>query len=198
MNSIDLIKQTFITAIETQKLALETLPGVIHQAAKVMAEGLKAGNKILSCGNGGSASDAQHFSAEMLNRFLMERQPLPAIALTTDTSTLTAIANDYTYTKIFSKQISALGKTGDVLLAISTSGNSENIIEAILMAQANGLNVIALTGGTGGKIATILNSQTDIEIRVPAKLPPRIQETHILIIHCLCDLIEQQLFGATS
>lgn len=192
---LERIRKNFTDNIETKQRALATLPPLIAQAATVMVETLKAGGKILSCGNGGSASDAQHFSAEMLNRFLMERNPLPALALTTDTSTITAIANDYAYTKIFSKQINALGNKGDVLLAISTSGNSKNVCEAIKAAHAQNLSVVALTGGTGGNMATMLNIERDVEIRVPAHHTPCIQETHILIIHCLCDLIEYQLFG---
>jgi len=158
-----------------------------------MAECVRDGHKILSCGNGGSAGDAQHFSSELLNRFEMERPPLPAMALTTDSSTLTAIANDYSYDDIFAKQIKALGETGDVLLAISTSGNSSNVVRAIDAAQDRGMTIIALTGHDGGEIAPAL-LDADIEIRVPSDRTARIQEVHLLVIHCLCDVIDRSLF----
>jgi D-sedoheptulose 7-phosphate isomerase len=151
-------------------------------------------HKVLSCGNGGSAADAQHFSSEMLNRFEMERPGLPAIALTTDSSTITSIANDYQFEDIFSKQIRALGQPGDILLAISTSGNSTNIINAIQAAHDRDMVVVALNGRDGGMISDLLINQ-DVEIRVPAMSTARIQEVHILIIHCLCDLIDHQLLG---
>ena len=160
-----------------------------------MAQCLRDGHKILSCGNGGSAGDAQHFSSELLNRFEMERPPLPAIALTTDSSTLTSIANDYSYDDIFAKQIKALGAAGDLLLAISTSGNSSNVIRAIDAAQDRGMTVVALTGHDGGEMAPAL-IDSDIEIRVPSDRTARIQEVHLLIIHCLCDVIDQSLFPA--
>ena len=150
---------------------------------------------MLSCGNGGSAGDAQHFSSELLNRFERERPSLPAIALTTDSSTITSIANDYSYNEIFSKQIRALGQPGDVLLAISTSGNSANIIQAIQAAHDREMIVVALTGRDGGDMASLLLPE-DVEIRVPAKVTARIQEVHLLAIHCLCDLIDSQLFGS--
>lgn len=158
-----------------------------------MAECVRDGHKILSCGNGGSAGDAQHFSSELLNRFEMERPPLPAMALTTDSSTLTAIANDYSYDDIFAKQIKALGETGDALLAISTSGNSANVVRAIDAAQDRGMTVIALTGQDGGEMAPAL-IDTDIEVRVPSDRTARIQEVHLLVIHCLCDVIDRSLF----
>ncbi len=149
----------------------------------------------MSCGNGGSAADAQHFSGEMLGRFEMERPGLPAVALTTDTSTLTAIANDYQYAGIFSRQVRALGQAGDVLLAISTSGNSENVLRAVNTAHERDIRVVALTGGNGGTIAQALDPE-DIEIRVPAQRTARIQEVHILIIHSLCDLVDAELLGS--
>ena len=149
----------------------------------------------MPCGNGGSAGDAQHFSSELLNRFERERPSLPAIALTTDTSTITSIANDYSYNEIFSKQIRALGQPGDVLLAISTSGNSANIIQAIQAAHDREMIVVALTGRDGGGMASLLLPE-DVEIRVPANVTARIQEVHLLAIHCLCDLIDSQLFGS--
>lgn len=191
--TIECISQHFHDSIQTKLLALEKLAGTINQAGEAMAKCLKAGHKILSCGNGGSASDAMHFSAELLNRFVKERPSLPAIALTADTATITAIANDYDYSQVFAKQISSLGQPGDILLAISTSGNSPNIIAAIDAAHAKNLKVITLTGNDGGKISPLLYNQ-DLELRVPAKVTMRIQETHLLIIHCLCDLIDNSLF----
>jgi D-sedoheptulose 7-phosphate isomerase len=194
MNDLDRIKQHFALSIETKQKALESLPDSIAAAASVMIRALRAGNKILSCGNGGSAGDAQHFSSELLNRFEMERPGLPAMALTTDSSTLTSIANDYAYREIFSKQVLALGRKGDVLLAISTSGNSDNVAAAILAAHERQMPTIALTGKDGGEIAGILN-EGDVEIRVPSDSTARVQESHLVVIHCLCDLIDQHLFG---
>jgi D-sedoheptulose 7-phosphate isomerase len=159
-----------------------------------MVQCLLAEGKILSCGNGGSAGDAQHFSSEMLNRFERERPALPAIALSTDTSTLTSIANDYSYEEIFAKQLRALGRQGDILLAISTSGNSGNVLEAIKVAQQRGLKVVGLTGRDGGRMRELLRSE-DVEICVPSTVTARIQEVHLLVIHCLCDLIDTHLFG---
>jgi len=188
------IQQHFTDSIQTKMAAADVLGTVIVQASEVMVRSLLEGHKILSCGNGGSAADAQHFSAELINRFEMERPSLPAIALTTDTSTLTSIANDYSYDEVFAKQIRALGQNGDILLAISTSGNSNSVVHAVQAAHDRGMIVIALTGREGGAMAAILNPD-DIEIRVPAQNTARIQETHLLVIHCLCDLIDQQLFG---
>jgi len=167
---------------------------VIEQASDSMVQALLSGGKILSCGNGGSAGDAQHFSSELLNRFERERPSLPAIALTTDSSTVTSIANDYSYNEVFSKQIRALGNAGDVLLAISTSGNSANVVQAIQAAHDREMRVVALTGRNGGDMASLLLPD-DIEIRVPSMVTARIQEVHLLAIHCLCDLIDWQLFG---
>jgi D-sedoheptulose 7-phosphate isomerase len=150
--------------------------------------------KILTCGNGGSAGDAQHFSSELLNRFEQERSGLPALALTTDSSTLTSIANDISFNQIFARQIQALGHPGDLLLAITTSGKSPNILAAVDAAHEKELTVIALTGRDGGDLATHLYA-TDVEIRVPSDSTARIQEVHLLTIHCLCDLIDRQLFG---
>lgn len=190
----DNIKNIFTASIETKQQAMAELAEPISAAVELMVARLKAGNKILSCGNGGSAADAQHLSAELLCRFEMERPSLPAIALTTDTSTLTAISNDYHYDQIFAKQLSSLGNKGDILVAISTSGNSGNVIEAIKMAHQRDASVIALTGRDGGKMATLLKDD-DIEIRVPSDVTARIQEVHLLSIHCFCDQIDQQMFG---
>jgi D-sedoheptulose 7-phosphate isomerase len=162
-----------------------------------MCDALLDDGKILSCGNGGSAGDAQHFSSELLNRFEMERPGLPAVALTTDTSTLTSIANDYSYEDIFGKQIRALGRPNDVLLAISTSGNSENVCRAIVAAHDRGMRIVALTGRDGGRMAGLLKDD-DVEIRVPATRTARIQEVHLVVIHCLCDLIDMTLLGASG
>jgi len=184
----------FGASIETKTLAAEELPPYIERAGSVMVNALLNGGKILTCGNGGSAGDAQHFSSELLNRFERERPSLPAIALTTDSSTVTSIANDYSYNEIFSKQIRALGNAGDVLLAISTSGNSANVVQAIQAAHERDMTVVALTGKDGGHMASLLTAD-DVEIRVPAFVTARIQEVHLLVIHCLCDMIDCSLFG---
>lgn len=194
MDILTRIKEHFNNSIQTKIVAADVLPEAIAEASQVMVQCLLDNHKILSCGNGGSAGDAQHFSSEMLNRFERDRPGLPAVALTTDTSTLTSIANDYHYQDIFSKQIRALGQAGDVLLAISTSGNSPNILQAITAAQDRAMHIIALTGRDGGELANLL-SNDDVLICVPAQSTARIQETHLLIIHCLCDLIDCQLFG---
>lgn len=187
------VKHIFNDSIQTQITAADTLSDVIAKAAQLMVDALLSNHKILCCGNGGSAADAQHFSAEMLNRYEAERPSLPAIALTTDTSTITAIANDYHYNEIFSKQIKALGQPGDILLALSTSGHSKSVIEAIVAAHHRQLRIIALTGRDGGDIPPLLTSD-DVEIRVPSESTARIQETHGIVIHCLCDIIDKQLF----
>jgi D-sedoheptulose 7-phosphate isomerase len=188
------IQAHFNASIETKAKSRDTLSETIEEGGRIMLESLLKEGKILVCGNGGSAADAQHFSAEMLNRFERERPSLPAISLSTDTSTLTSIGNDYSYSEVFSKQVRALGRTGDVLLVISTSGNSDNILTAIQAAHDREMQVVALTGKNGGKIPSVLKP-TDLEIRVPSGSTPRIQETHILIIHCLCDYIDCMLFG---
>lgn len=190
---IENIKANFTESIQTKIAAAETLPEVIVDAAQMMVNALIRGNKILSCGNGGSAGDAQHFSSEMLNRFERERPALPAIALTTDTGTLTSIANDYSYDEVFSKQVRALGQPGDVLLAISTSGNSRNVINAMEAALSRDMTIVALTGKDGGEMAGFLSDQ-DVEIRVPSSRTARIQEVHLLVIHNLCACIDDQLF----
>lgn len=194
MNLLEQIEKNFNDSISTKQNALGILQNPIALAAQHITYCLLAGGKIMACGNGGSAGDAQHFSSEMLNRFEMERPGLPAMALTTDTSTITSIANDYSYELIFSRQVQALGQSGDTLLAISTSGNSGNVVKAIDEAHNKGITVIALTGKSGGEIASRLNGD-DIEIRVPSESTARIQEVHLLTIHCLCDLIDHQLLG---
>ncbi|MEY3660474.1 MAG: hypothetical protein RLZZ169_1299 [Pseudomonadota bacterium] len=188
------VTELFRASLETKQKAMAVLPDRIAAAAGVMVNSLLADGKILACGNGGSAGDSQHFSSEMLNRFERERPALPAIALSTDTSTLTSIANDYSYEEIFSKQVRALGHAGDVLLAITTSGNSRNVLEAVKVAQQRQLRVVALTGRDGGALRGLLQSG-DVEICVPSSVTARIQEVHLLVIHCLCDLIDNQLFG---
>ena len=193
-NPIDRIKTHMLESAEVKRLAAEYLGPLIATAGDAMVQCLIANNKILACGNGGSAGDAQHFSSEMLNRYERERPSLPAIALTTDTSTLTSIANDYSYAEIFAKQIKGLGQAGDILLAISTSGHSLNVLRAIETAHDRQMTVVALTGKDGGAIAELLKPG-DIEIRVPSDRTARIQEVHLLIIHCLCDMIDQSLFG---
>ena len=185
------VKQNFEASIQTKQRAMDALSPSIVRAAEMICQSLDKGGKVLSCGNGGSAGDAQHFSSEMLNRFDIERPGLAAIALTTDSSTLTSIANDYDYSRVFSRQVEALGNDNDVLLAISTSGNSESVLEAVKTAQAQQLGVIALSGHNGGELSALLNDQ-DIEICVPANSTARIQEVHLLVIHCICDLIDQQ------
>ncbi|MAR01154.1 MAG: phosphoheptose isomerase [Oceanospirillaceae bacterium] len=190
----DRIISHFGASIETKTYAAEVLPPFIEHAAQIMVNCLIRENKILTCGNGGSAGDAQHFSSELLNRFERERPGLPAIALTTDSSTITSIANDYSYNEIFSKQIRALGNAGDVLLAISTSGNSANVVQAIQAAHERDMIVVALSGKDGGDMRAVL-TDNDVEIRVPSKSTARIQEVHLLVIHCLCDLIDHSLFG---
>lgn len=192
--SVERIRGLFAESMEVKAAAAEALPETIVAAGERMVNSLLNGGKILSCGNGGSAGDAQHFSSELLNRFERERPELPGIALTTDSSTLTSIANDYSYNQIFSKQIRALGQQGDVLLAISTSGNSANVIQAIQAAHEKGMTIVAMTGRDGGEMARLYDA-SDVEIRVPANSTARIQEIHLVIIHCLCDFIDQTLFG---
>ncbi len=194
MSLEDRITELFEASIEAKVDARSTLPGVIAQAGEAMVQCLLKDGKILTCGNGGSAGDAQHFSSELLNRFERERPALPSIALTTDSSTITSIANDYSYNEIFSKQIRALGQPNDALLAITTSGNSANIVQAVQAAHDRDMKVIAMTGKDGGDVARLLHPE-DIEIRVPSNSTARIQEVHLLIIHSLCDLIDGQLFG---
>ena len=189
------VNQQFQDSAETKLKAADALSGPIAQGIDCMVQSLLANGKILACGNGGSAADAQHFSGELLNRFERERPPLAAIALTTDTSTLTAIANDYSYEEIFSKQVSALGSPGDVLLAISTSGNSKNVMRAIDVAHERDMRVVAMTGRDGGQMAKMLHAD-DVHICVPSSKTGRIQEVHLLTLHCLCDGIDFMLMGA--
>jgi len=174
--------------------ALDALQSPIARAIELMADALKSGGKVLSCGNGGSAGDAQHFSAELLGRFERERPPLAAVALSTDTSTLTAIANDYSYEQVFEKQVRALGRRGDVLLAISTSGGSPNVLAAVKAARELGMAVVALTGRSGGKTLALLGPG-DAHVCVPHERTARIQEVHLLVLHCLCDGIDYRLYG---
>lgn len=195
MSDLQRILKHFEDSIEVKRESMATLGNAIAIATESMTAALHGGGKILSCGNGGSAGDAQHFSAELLNRFERERPGLPAVALTTDSSTLTAIANDYDYEQIFSKQILALGNANDCLLAISTSGNSPNVVAAVHAAHEKGMCVVALTGCDGGSIAQVLNADADIEIRVPSTRTARVQEVHLVVIHCLCDGIDQAILG---
>ncbi len=193
-NIIDRIRNSFSDSIQTKINAADSILPNVGVACDIVVQALLNGNKILSCGNGGSACDALHFSSEMLNRFKHERPSLPAIALTADIAAITSIANDYSYNEIFAKQIRGLGQRGDVLLAISTSGNSPSVLQAIKAAHDREMSVIALTGYDGGKIPALL-SEHDIEVRVPANETARIQETHLLVIHCICDIVDYQLFG---
>lgn len=185
----DRVEQHFSDSIATKEASRSLTPDILR-AGTLLSKCLHSGGKILSCGNGGSAADAQHFSSELLGRFESERSGLPAIALTTDSSTMTAVGNDYGFDHVFERQVSALGRAGDALLAISTSGNSKNVIRAIIAAHENAMNIIALTGRDGGRMAALLKP-TDIELRVPSDRTVRIQEVHLLLIHTLCDLIDQ-------
>ena len=197
-DSVDLltrIRRQFDDSARLKLKAHDALAEPIARATEIMVKCLLANGKILACGNGGSAADAQHFSAELLNRFERERPGLAAIALTTDTSTLTAIANDYEYEQVFSKQLSALGQAGDVLLGISTSGNSKNVARAVSAAHEREMRVVALTGRGGGEIGNLLASE-DVHICVPHSQTARIQEVHLLTLHCLCDGIDCMLLGA--
>jgi D-sedoheptulose 7-phosphate isomerase len=183
----------FAESAQLKLAAAATMAAPIARAAELFVEVLRGGGKILSCGNGGSAADAQHFAAELLNRFEIERAPLPAIALAMDSSTMTSIGNDYSYQQVFSKPLRALGRKGDALFAISTSGNSGNVIEAIQVARELGMRTVALTGNGGGKIAGLLRAD-DVHLCVPHQRTIRIQEVHLLCLHCLCDAIDTLLF----
>lgn len=188
------VKREFAESLEVNRRSADALAVPIAEAAALMLECLGAGGKILACGNGGSAADAQHFASELLNRFETERASLPAIALTTDSSTLTSIANDRSYEEVFSRQVGGLGRPGDVLLAISTSGASPNVTNAVRAAHQAGMRVVALTGRDGGAVSRTLE-EADIELRAPHSRTARIQEIHLLAIHCLCRLLDDS-YGA--
>ena len=194
MEPLQRIKRQFSENVQVTQRCAEVLAPAIGRAADIMTRCLLRERKILVCGNGGSAADAQHFSSEMLNRFEMERPGLPAIALTTDTSTLTSVANDLHFNEVFARQVRAVGQAGDVLLAITTSGRSANILHAIAAAHERELGVVVLTGRDGGDVSGALGAE-DVEIRVDAFSTSRIQEVHTLVLHCLCDIIDCQLLG---
>ncbi len=185
--------QHFLDSIEVQQVAAKELPVIVAIAVLAMVESLNAGGKIMACGNGGSAADAQHFAAELMGRFERERRELAAVALTTDTSILTAVGNDYSYDQVFSKQVRGLGKSGDILLAITTSGNSKNVIKAVEAAQAMGIKVIALSGNGGGQLNNVLGAN-DLLLAAPSSRTARIQETHLVLLHALCDGIDHVMF----
>ncbi len=193
MTSEDRVRRHFDSTIETQSRAREAMSAPEAEAARRLAATIEAGGRVLVCGNGGSASDAQHFAAEFTNRFERERPPLAAIALTTDTSALTAIGNDYSFDQVFSKQVEALARPGDALVGISTSGGSRNVCTAIEAAHAAGAWVLALTGRDGGAMAKLLGDG-DMELRVPAERTAHVQEVHIVLLHCLCDLVDEILY----
>ncbi len=194
---LEQIQNNFTESIQTQIAASESISSAIEQAGLIMVQCLLAGNKMLSCGNGGSAGHAQHFCSQLLNRFEAERPSLPAISLLAGSATITSIANDAQYDEVFSKQIRALGNNGDVLLAISTSGNSRNVVKAVESAVSRDMPIIALTGHDGGDIAGLLG-ENDIEIRVPSSRTPRINEVHLIVLHCLCEIIDTTLFPQTE
>jgi D-sedoheptulose 7-phosphate isomerase len=184
--------QHFLDSIAVKQAAEKILPEQVARGIVAMTDCLRAGGKVMACGNGGSAADAQHFAAELIGRFERERQELAAIALTTDSSILTAVGNDYSYDEIFSKQVRGLGKKGDILIGISTSGNSKNVVKAIEAAKKMGIKIIALTGNDGGKIATLLSAD-DIHLCAPSTRTARIQETHLVLLHALCDGVDHLL-----
>jgi D-sedoheptulose 7-phosphate isomerase len=192
-NTIERLRQRasqhFLDSIAVKQEAEKILPAAVAEGVIAMTDCLRSGGKVMACGNGGSAADAQHFAAELIGRFERERQELAAIALTTDSSILTAVGNDYSYDEVFSKQVRGLGKPGDILLGISTSGNSKNVVKAIEAAKKLGMKIIALTGNGGGKIATLLDSG-DIHLCAPSTRTARIQETHLVLLHSLCDGVD--------
>ena len=188
------VSEQFAASMEVNATAADALPGPIGAAAELMVQCLLNEGKILGCGNGGSAANVQHFAALLLNRFDRERPSLPAIALTADSATITAIANDSSYSEVFSKQVMALGQGGDILLAASCSGNASSVVQAVQAAHERGMIVVALTRGDESDMTSLLKDD-DIEIRVPALDNTRIREVHLLAIHCLCDLIDYQIFG---
>ena len=185
--------QHFLDNIKVQQVAAKELPVTVAIAVLAMVECLNAGGKIMACGNGGSAADAQHFAAELMGRFERERRELAAVALTTDTSILTAVGNDYSYDQVFRKQVRGLGKSGDILLAITTSGNSKNVIKAVEAAQAMGIKVVALSGNGGGQLNNVLGAN-DLLLAAPSSRTARIQETHLVLLHALCDGIDHVMF----
>ena len=195
MDLQDRIIANFHSSIDSQATASEMLPPLLEHASALIVNCLINDNKILTCGNGGSSALAQHFASEMLNRYEKDRPSLPAMALSTDSSTLTAIANSGSFNEIFSKQVLALGQPGDILLVITSSCKSNNVVQAVQAAHERDMTVIAMTGADGGDVASLLSSD-DFEIRAPADAPSRIQEVQLLAMHCLCDLIDYQLFGA--
>lgn len=188
------ITRHFQDSVDTKLRVVAALTPHIAAASRSMVNCLKNGGKILSCGNGGSAADSQHFAAELVGRFERERGELAAIALTTDSSILTAVANDYSFDEIFSKQVRGLGKAGDVLFAISTSGKSKNVVAAIEAAHLKDLRVVGMTGRNGGKIASLMQAG-DVLLNVDSQVTTRIQEVHLLMLHCLCDAIDNLMFG---
>jgi D-sedoheptulose 7-phosphate isomerase len=188
------LRTHFEEGVELRRRMAETLPAQIARAGEALAAALKAGRKALACGNGGSAADSQHFAAEIVGRFERERPGMPAIALTVDSSALTAIANDYDWDRVFAKQVQALGQPGDVLLAISTSGNSKNVVEAVRAAHGKDLAVIALTGRDGGEMGRMLRPG-DFHLNVAHPRTMRVQEMHLTVIHCLCEVVDNVIFG---
>jgi len=194
MDHVTRIRAHFADSAQLKLAAAEALAPAVARAAELLTQCLLGDGRILACGNGGSAADAQHFAAEMIGRFERERPELPAISLATDTSILTAVANDYSYEQIFAKQVRALGAAGDALLAISTSGNSANVIAAVDAAHDREMRVVALTGKGGGRIGAML-APADVHLCVPHDRTARIQEVHLLMIHCLCDAIDNTLLG---
>lgn len=194
MNQAENLRKHFDEGIELRRKMAQVMPEKIAAAGEALAHALKAGKKVLSCGNGGSAADSQHFAAELVGRFERERPGFPALALTTDTSALTAIANDYGYDIVFSRQVESLGQPGDFLLGISTSGNSKNVIAAIRSAHARGMRVIALTGRDGGEMGRMLRDN-DFHLNVEHPRTMRVQEIHLLVVHCLCEVVDNVIFG---
>ncbi|HTS86771.1 MAG TPA: phosphoheptose isomerase [Usitatibacter sp.] len=194
MNSAENLRKHFEEGIELRRKMAESMPAQIAKAGEALAAALKSGRKVLSCGNGGSAADSQHFAAELVGRFERERPGLAGIALTTDTSALTAIANDYSYDQVFAKQVLALGQAGDFLLGISTSGNSKNVVEAMKAAHARGMHVIALTGRDGGEMGRMVRAG-DFHLNVAHPRTMRVQEIHLLAVHCLCEVVDNVIFG---
>ena len=194
MNLDNHIRGHFEESIELKRRMAQTLAPQIARAGEALAAALGSDHKVLACGNGGSAADSQHFAAEIVGRFERERPGMPAIALTTDTSAITAIANDYSFDVVFSKQVESLGRAGDFLLAISTSGNSKSIVEAIRSAHARDMRVIALTGRDGGAMAKMLEP-TDHHLNVAHPRTMRVQEIHLLAIHCLCEVVDNVIYG---